>query len=56
MTVEALTDSEGNQANTATENELMLRCESFPRKDNDQYYELPPSGSTHTRVTEQAVQ
>jgi hypothetical protein len=34
----------------------MLRRESFPPNDNDQYYELPPAGSAHTRVTEQAVE
>jgi hypothetical protein len=56
MTVEALTDREGKQANTATEKEEMLRRESFPPNDNDQYYELPPAGSAHTRVTEQAVE
>jgi hypothetical protein len=39
--VEALTDREGRQANTATEKEEMLRHESFPPNDNDQYYELP---------------
>jgi len=54
--VEALTDREGKQANTATEKEEMLRRESFPPNDNDQYYELPPAGSAHTRVTEQAVE
>jgi hypothetical protein len=56
MTVEALTDREGTQANTATEKEEMLRRESFPPNDNDQYYALPPAASAHTRVTEQAVE
>jgi len=55
-TVEALTDREGRQANTAAEKEEMLRRESFPPNDNDQYYERPPAGSAHTRVTEQAVE
>jgi len=34
----------------------MLRHESFPPDNDDQYYELPPTGSAHTRVTEQAVE
>jgi len=56
MTVEALTDKEGKQANTATDKEEMLRRESFPQNDDDQYYELPPAGSANTPVTEQAVE
>jgi hypothetical protein len=56
MTVEALTDREGKQANTSLEKEEMLRHESFPPNDGDQYYELPPAGSAHTRVTEQSVE
>jgi hypothetical protein len=55
-TVEALTDREGKQANTAMEKEEMLRLESFPLNDDDHYYELPPAGSAHMRVTEQAVE
>jgi len=55
MTVEALTDREGKQANTAMEEEEMLRPESLPPNDDDQWYELPPVGSSHTRATEQAV-
>jgi len=54
--VEALTDREGKQANTSLEKEEMLSFESFPLDDNDQYYELPPAGSAHTRVTEQALE
>jgi hypothetical protein len=38
------------------EKEEMLRHESFPPNDGDQYYELPRAGSAHTRVTEQAVE
>jgi len=34
----------------------MLRYKSFPPNDGDQYYELPPAGSAHTRVPEQAVE
>jgi len=56
MTSEALTDREGKQANPATEKEERLRRESFPPNDDNQYYELPPAGSAHTRVTEQAVE
>jgi hypothetical protein len=51
MTVEALTDGEGKQANPATEKEEMLRRESFPPNDDDQSYELPPAQSAHTRIT-----
>jgi len=56
MTVEALTDRQRKQANTLQEKEEMLRRESFPPNDDDEYYELPPAGSAHTRVTEQAVE
>ena len=56
MTMEALTDRDGKHANTATENEEMLRRESFPPNDNDQYSELPLAGSAHTPVTKQAVE
>jgi len=55
MTVEALTDRDGKQANTSLEKEEMLRRKSFPPNDGDQYYELPPAGSAQTHVTEQAV-
>ena len=34
----------------------MLRRESFPPNDKNQYHELPPGRSAHTRVTEQAVE
>jgi len=33
----------------------MLRHESCPPNDGDQYYKLPPVGSAHTHVAEQAV-
>jgi len=56
MIMEALTDREGKQANTSMEKEDLLRRESFPPNDDDRYYELPPTGSAHTRVTEQAVE
>ena len=56
MTVEALTDREGKQANTSLEKEEMLRHKSFPPNDGDQFSELPPAGSAHTCVTEQAVE
>jgi hypothetical protein len=55
MTVEALTDRDGKQANTSLEKEGMLRHESFPPNGGDQDYGLPPAGSAYTRVTEQAV-
>jgi hypothetical protein len=56
MTVEALTDRECKQGNTSHEKEEMLRRESVPPNDDDQYSELPPAGSTHTSVTVQAVE
>jgi len=55
-TMEAFSDRYGKQANTSVGNEEMLRHESFPPNDGDQYYELPSAGSAHTRVTEQAVE
>jgi len=55
-TVGALTEREGKQANTILEEEEMLRRESFPRNDIKQYDKLPPAGSAHTHVTEQAVE
>jgi hypothetical protein len=55
-TMEALTDRDGKQSNTSLEKEEMLRHESIPPNNGDQYYELPPAGSVHTRVTEQAVE
>jgi len=54
--VEALTDTAGKEANTAREEEEMLRCDSFPPNHNDQYSELLPAGSTHMSLTEQAVE
>jgi len=54
--VDALTDREGKQANTSLEKKEMLRPESFPPNDNDQYYEQPPMESAHTSVTEHAVE
>jgi hypothetical protein len=56
MTMAALTDREGKQENTSLEKEEMLRHESFPLNDGDQYYKLPPAGSAHTCVTEQAFE
>jgi hypothetical protein len=37
MTVEDLIDRDGKQANTLLEKEEMLRHESFPPNDSDQY-------------------
>ena len=56
MTVEAPTDKESKQANTAREKEEMLRRKSFPPNDDYQYYESPPGGSAHMRVTESPVE
>ena len=46
-TMEVLTDIEGKQANTIAKKEEMLRGESFPLNDGDQYYKLPPAGQAH---------
>jgi len=54
--MQALTDRDGKQANTSFEKEEMLRHGSFAPSDGDQCYDLPPAGSEHTRVTEQAVE
>ena len=54
--MEAFTDTEGKIGNISQVKEEILRRESFPPNDDDQYYELPPAGSTHTHVTEQAVE
>jgi hypothetical protein len=56
MTVEALTDREGKQANTEYEKEEMRRNESCPSNDGNRYYEFPPAGSAHPCITEQAVE
>jgi len=55
MTVESLTNRECKKANTSLEKEEMLRRKSIPPNDGDQYYALPPEGSAHSPVTEQAV-
>jgi len=54
--MQTLRGRNGKYTNTAMENEEMLSCESCPLKENHQYYELPPAGSAHTRITEQAVE
>lgn len=54
--MEALMDREGKQANTTIEKEEMLRQESFPLNDDNQYYELPPASSAYTEVTKRAVE
>jgi len=55
-TVESLTDRAGKPANTLLEKEQMVRPESFPPNDCDQYYELTPPGRAHTLMTEPAVE
>jgi len=54
-TVEALTDRDGTQANTITEQEEMLRRVSFPPDLHKQYFGLPRVGHVHQSVTEPAV-
>jgi len=53
--LDALTDSDGNLANTITEKEEMLRRECFPLNERDQCFEIPPVGQAHQSVTEQSV-
>jgi hypothetical protein len=53
--VEALTDSDGKQANTISEKEEMLRQESFPQNEHNQYFEMPPAGHAHQSVAEEVV-
>jgi len=43
MTMVPLTDRKGKQSNTSLEKEEMLKHESFPLNDGNQYYELPPT-------------
>jgi hypothetical protein len=52
MTMEGLTDREGQQANTSWEKEEMLMYKSFLPNDGDHYYQLPPAGRAHTLVTD----
>jgi hypothetical protein len=54
-TVEALTGRDGKQAETGFEKKEMMRRESFRPTDGDQSYELPRTGSAHTRFTEDAM-
>jgi hypothetical protein len=55
-TVEALTNRDGNHANTISKEEEMLRRESFPPNGNEQYFELPVAEQVHQSVTELAVE
>jgi hypothetical protein len=55
-TMEALTDGDGKQPNTIAKKEEMLRRESFPPNEYDQYFKLPPAGQAHQSVAEQAVE
>jgi len=55
-TVEALTDREGKHATTIAKKEEMLRGESFPLNDAEQYYKLHPAGQAHEHITEQSVE
>jgi len=56
MILDTQTDKECKQANPATEKDEILRRNAFPPNNNDQYYELPPAVSAHTRFTEHAVE
>jgi len=54
--VEALTDRDWKHTNNSAEKEELLRGESFPLNDGDQYNELPPAGKAHEHKTEQSVE
>jgi hypothetical protein len=54
MTVEVVTDRDGEEANSSLEKEEMLRHESFPTNNSDQYYELPTAAKAHPCDTDQA--
>jgi hypothetical protein len=43
LTVHALPDQDGQQANTAMEKEKIVRHQSVPMNDNKQYSKLPPA-------------
>jgi len=51
-----MTDRDGQQSNTITEKEAMLRRESFPPNEHDQYFKLPLAGQVHHSLTEEAVE
>jgi len=44
------------KANTIIEKAEMLRRETFPTNEYDQYFELPEAGQAQQSVTEQAVE
>jgi hypothetical protein len=54
--VEAITDKQDKRGNTSLEKEEMISRKCFPPNHDEQYYELPPAGSIHTRLTTQAVE
>ena len=55
MTVDASPHTDWKQPNTIAGKEEMLRRESFPLKEYDQYFELPAAGQAHLSLTEQGV-
>jgi len=52
VTMDALTDKQGKQVNTLAITETILREQSIPLIDRDQYYTLPPARTTHKWRTE----
>jgi len=56
MQVEALTDRDGQQANTITKMDEMLQRESFPPNDYDQFFELSLAGQEHQSITEHVIE
>jgi hypothetical protein len=50
--MEVLTDREGKQARTIAEKKHMLRGESVPLNDGDQYNKLPQEGKGHEHITQ----
>lgn len=55
VTVGAIIDRVGRQANTTSETEDMLRLQCLPVYDDDQCNEPLLAGSLHTKVTDQPV-
>jgi len=50
MMVDAVSARDGKEANTATEIEVMPRCELLSAQDGIQYYEGPSLGCAHPCV------
>ena len=56
VTVEALTNNDCKGAKTITEKEHMLRPQSIPPNEHDQYLKRSAIEQAHQSITEQAVE